>query len=90
MSVKIYLGCFKEFHDCKYDKKSIFAIGSEKLTHKLRLVWNSLWWLKETSSKIVQLCLNMLTWANSLMAKSITRTFLNVKIKSERSKIRFY
>ena len=35
----------------------------------------------------------MLTWANSLMAKSITRNnmfFFSVKIKNERSKLRFY
>ena len=37
------------FHDCKFDRKYIFATALENLTHKLRLTWNSLSYSKETS-----------------------------------------
>ena len=36
-------------------KKQIFATGSESLTYKLRLIWNSSCFLKETPSNNVQL-----------------------------------
>ena len=49
MFYKIYIGQSKEFLYCKFDKKSIFATGSENLTHKLKLIWNSPYDLKKLS-----------------------------------------
>ena len=46
--VKIHVGKFKGFHHCKFDKKQVFATGSKKWTHKLRLTWNSLCCSKKT------------------------------------------
>ena len=36
--VKIYAGLLKEFHDSKFDKKSIFVTDSENWIHTLRMI----------------------------------------------------
>ena len=48
VSVKIYTEQFKKFHECKFEKKMISARVSKTWNHKLRLIWNSSCYLKET------------------------------------------